>query len=52
MIINVRNLVDRFNRWVCRWYGHDWRDDDRGAPVIPLFVVCVRCGKWSRLVNP
>ena len=38
-------------RW-CRIWGHNWHHDDRGAPVINLFAVCRRCGKWTRLIEP
>lgn len=31
----------------CRWWGHRWTRDDRGAPVAD-FLCCVRCGRWER----
>jgi len=36
-------------RFVCRVFGHAWRLDRRGEPVVSPFAVCVRCGKWARL---
>lgn len=35
--------------WWCRYFGHRWTEDNRGDPVIPAFIVCVRCGKWQRI---
>ncbi len=51
-LLATDELGERFRRWVCRWYGHHWAHDDRGAPVINLFAVCRRCGKWTRLIDP
>lgn len=34
-------------RLLCRWFGHRWRIDDRGAPVA-VFWLCGRCGRWER----
>lgn len=33
----------------CSLVGHTWLEESRAAPVIPLFFVCGRCGKWRRL---
>jgi len=39
---------ERLRRWVCLHLGHNWRQD-HAEPVVPLFLVCRRCGKWDRL---
>lgn len=31
--------------------SHDWRLDERGAPVVPPIWVCTRCGKFERATN-
>lgn len=41
--------TERFRRRFCAAAGHDWIHDERGAPVIPCFAVCRRCGKYTRL---
>lgn len=33
----------------CWLFGHSWVGERRADPVITLFVVCRRCGKWERL---
>ncbi len=42
---------ERLKRWFCSWYGHNWLEDDSGAPAIPMLVFCGRCGKWVHLVR-
>lgn len=32
----------------CRLIGHSWVGETRASPVVPLFWVCRRCGKWER----
>ena len=36
-------------RALCFLLAHDWRLDARGEPVVQLFMVCRRCGRWRRL---
>ena len=38
-------------RLLCRVLGHQWRADERGAPVIPVFAVCGRCRAWTRVLR-
>lgn len=33
----------------CWLLGHRWVGEHRATPVIPLFAVCGRCGKWERV---
>lgn len=42
---------ERWRRFVCRQVEHDFRQDSSGAPVIPLFVVCRRCGNFYRVTD-
>ncbi len=45
--------TEQVRRLWCAWVGHDWREDGGdGSPVLPLVAVCVRCGKFVRLVRP
>jgi hypothetical protein len=44
------SIAGRLRRLWCAIWGHDWERDERGAPVIPAFVVCLRCGKWAHLL--
>lgn len=39
-----------WRRMWCRLFGHRWCADDRADPVIPLFAVCRRCGKYERVL--
>lgn len=48
----IKEWEELFRRWICSWWGHNWQGDERGAPVVPYFVVCLRCGKWARAVKP
>jgi hypothetical protein len=43
----VDELLEEIRRAWCRWFGHRWVLDTRGAPVT-TFNVCARCGKWVR----
>lgn len=45
------SLAERWRRWLCRNFGHVFKLDDRGAPVIPVFAVCSRCGKFERVIR-
>jgi hypothetical protein len=36
-------------RFRCWALGHRWVGEHRADPVIPLFIVCARCGKFERL---
>lgn len=33
----------------CDWFGHRWKRDNRGEPVVPMRVTCGRCGHFDRL---
>lgn len=40
----------RFKDWLCERIGHK-PDPNHGAVVVPLHVLCQRCGKRVRLVE-
>lgn len=33
----------------CRVFGHRVHLEERSTPVIPVFWVCTRCGKFGRV---
>ncbi len=48
----VRVCLEPAARWWCRVYGHNWREDGgTNSPVIPLIAVCIRCGKFHRMIQ-
>jgi hypothetical protein len=45
-----RPMMPSWWRRTCyRLFGHSWVEDQRGAPVIPVFIVCMRCRKFDRI---
>lgn len=41
-------MLDQLRRLLCRVLSHKWHGEMAGEPVVPLFLVCTRCGKWER----
>ena len=41
---------ERWRRWLCRTFGHRWIAEKRAEPVIPVFALCRRCGKFERII--
>ena len=45
---SVAAAVERMMRALCFVFGHQWRIDRRGLPVVLPFVVCARCRRWEK----
>lgn len=50
-MISLRLLKDRIDRWLCRKFGHRPGVSSSMSTVIPIKVLCDRCGQPVSLVG-